>query len=129
MKNILNNIINIVASAVMIFFAIPKLLAKPQSVAGFEQFEKVIYLNADVFRIFTGIAEFGIAILLLAFLFSKNHTIGKLAYLILLLTMITALGLEFFARPEPKMLLVIIAIILASASAYRLKSISHIQKS
>ncbi len=129
MRNILNTTINIVASGLMIFFAVPKLLAKPQSVAGFEQFEKAIYLNADFFRIFTGVSELALAILLLAFIFTKNNTFGKLGYSFLLITMVTALGLEFFARPEPKMLLVLIAIFLALASIYRLKTIFNTQTS
>jgi hypothetical protein len=37
--------------------------------------------------------------------------------------MITALGLEFFARPEPLIVLVIISFILALLSLYKLKTL------
>ena len=128
MKKIIDQIINIITIAVMTFFAIPKLLAKPQSTAGFNQFEKVIHLDADFFRIFTGISELSLALLVLIFIFNKNETIGKIAYTFLLVTMVTALGLEFFARPEPKTVLVIIAIFLALLSIYKLKSINKLPK-
>lgn len=119
-----NQVINFAVIAVMTIFAIPKLLGKPQSIEGFKQFENAIHLNADFFRIFTGISELGMALLFLVFAINKNTTIGKIAFLFLLITMITALGLEFFARPEPKIVLVIIAILLAVVSVYRLKSLN-----
>ncbi|WP_055443091.1 DoxX family protein [Lacinutrix himadriensis] len=125
MKNIKDQIINIIAIGLMTFFAIPKLLGKPQSVAGFNQFEKALYIDADFFRIFTGISEIGLALLILFFAIQKNKTIGKIAYTLLLITMITALSLEFFARPEPKIVLVIIAVILALLAIYKLKNIKQ----
>ncbi|WP_111707068.1 hypothetical protein [Lutibacter citreus] len=125
MQNIKYQIINIITILIMTFFAIPKLLGKPQSVAGFKQFENAIHLNADFFRIFTGISELGLAILVLVFAFNKNITIGKLAFSFLLITMITALGLEFFARPEPKLILVIIAVVLALFAIYRLRTFNQ----
>ena len=123
MKNITNQSINIVIIGIMTFFAIPKLLGKPQSIEGFKQFENAIHLNADFFRIFTGISELGLVILFLIFAINKNTTLGKIAFSFLLITMFTALVLEFFARPEPKNVLVIIAVILAVVSVFRLKTI------
>lgn len=123
MKNITNQSINIVIIGIMTFFATPKLLGKPQSVEGFKQFENAIHLNADFFRIFTGISELGLALLFLIFVINKNRALGKIAFSFLLITMITALALEFFARPEPKIILVIIAVILAVISIFRLKTI------
>lgn len=128
MKNITNQGINIVIIGVMTFFAIPKLLGKPQSIEGFKQFENAIHLNADFFRIFTGISELGLALLFLIFAINKNTTIGKIAFSFLSITMITALVLEFFARPEPKIVLVIIAVILALVSFYRLKTLKQASK-
>lgn len=124
MKNIKHQIINVVIIGVMTIFAIPKLVGKSQSVEGFKQFENAINLNADFFRIFTGISELGLALLFLIFAINKNTTIGKLAFFLLLITMITALLLEFFARPQPKNLLVIIAAILVVLSIYRLKTMT-----
>ena len=126
MKNIINQGINSVILVVMTFFAIPKLLGKPQSIEGFKQFENAIHLDADFFRIFTGVSELGLALLFLTI--NKNTTIGKMAFSFLLITMITALGLEFFARPEPKIILVIIAVILAVVSVYRLKTMKQASK-
>ena len=128
MKNIINQGINIVIIGVMTFFAIPKLLGKPQSIEGFKQFANAIHLNADFFRIFTGISELGLALLFLIFVVNKNTTIGKIAFSFLLITMIAALVLEFFARPEPKNILVIIAAIIAVVSVYRLKTINQALK-
>tara|TARA_R110002096_G_scaffold186967_2_gene366153 strand:- start:373 stop:771 length:399 start_codon:yes stop_codon:yes gene_type:complete len=128
MKNIINQGINSVILVVMTFFAIPKLLGKPQSIEGFKQFENAIHLDADFFRIFTGVSELGLALLFLIFTINKNTTIGKMAFSFLLITMITALGLEFFARPEPKIILVIIAVILAVVSVYRLKTMKQASK-
>lgn len=120
MEKIISQIINGLSILTMAFFSIPKLLAKPTSVAGFQQFEKAIHLNADFFMIFTGISELSMALLILYFAISKKIKIGLVAYAFLLITMISALGLEFFARPEPKMVLVIIAIVLALFSVYQL---------
>jgi hypothetical protein len=120
MKKIISIIINVISILAMTFFAIPKLLAKPTSVAGFKQFEKSIHLNADFFMIFTGISELSMALLILYFLIKQKTNIGLFAFAFLLITMISALGLEFFARPEPKMLLVIIAIVLVIFSVYQL---------
>lgn len=120
MEKIISQIINVISILTMAFFAIPKLLAKPTSIAGFQQFEKAIHLNADFFMIFTGISELSMALLILYFAISKKIKIGLVAYAFLLITMISALGLEFCARPEPKMVLVIIAIVLALFSAYQL---------
>ncbi|WP_066224632.1 DoxX family protein [Formosa haliotis] len=123
MKNIINQILNVIAMVAMVFFATPKLLGKPQSVAGFKQFESALGIDADFFMLFTGISELVLAVLLLLFTVTHKKVLGKIAFGFLLITMITALGLEFFARPEPKMLLVVIAIGLASISIYKLKTI------
>ncbi|MDO6596287.1 DoxX family protein [Oceanihabitans sp. 2_MG-2023] len=125
MKYLTNQIINILVSAVMLFFAVPKLLGKPQSVAGFNQFEDAFGIPSDGFRIFTGIAEFALATLFILFAFNKNKTIGKIAFGFLFITMFTALFLEFFARPEPKMMLVSIAIILIVIAIFRLKKLNN----
>ncbi len=120
MKKFWNQITNFIPVIAMIYFAIPKLLGMPRSIAGFKTFESAIHINADFFRIFTGVSELVLATLILIFVFSKNKTIGIFAFAFLLITMITALVLEFFARPEPVTLLVVIALILASISIYKL---------
>jgi|GEM_PF-1629804 len=127
MKTYIRQLINSVSIGLMLFFALPKLLGKPQSVAGFNQFEQAIGLNADFFRLFTGISELSLAVLILIFALKTHKMIGKIAYGALLLTMGVALGLEFFARPEPKYGLVIIAIVLALLSIFQLKTITNQQ--
>jgi hypothetical protein len=117
---IINKIINSISILTMGYFAIPKLLGMPMSVKGFQQFEQTLQINADFFRIFTGLSEISMAILILFFAISQKTRVGIFAYAFLLITMLTALGLEFFARPEPKILLVIIAIVLAIFSVYQL---------
>ncbi len=129
MKNSLVQIINIVTVLTMTYFAIPKLLGKPQSVAGFEQFEKAIQLDAAFFRIFTGIAELSLVLMVLIFAFNRSKQLGTIAYAFLLTTMAVALGLEFFARPAPKILLVIIAIVMATFAILNLNIISKTPKS
>lgn len=120
MIKIASRIINIISMVAMGYFAIPKLLAKPMSVAGFQQFENATQINADFFRVFTGIAEISMVLFILYFSITQKIRVGIFAYAFLLITMISALLLEFFARPEPKMLLVIIAILLALFSVYQL---------
>ncbi|KGL64191.1 DoxX family protein [Polaribacter sp. Hel1_85] len=120
MKKLISQTINAISIFTMLFFAIPKLLAKPTSVAGFKQFEKVIHLNADLFMIFTGISELSMTILILYFAIIQKIKVGIFAYAFLFITMISALSLEFFARPEPKIVLVIIAFVLALFSIYQL---------
>lgn len=117
---IINKIINSISILTMGYFAIPKLLGMPMSVKGFQQFEQTLQINADFFRIFTGLSEISMAILILYFAISQKTRVGIFAYAFLLITMLTALGLEFFARPEPKILLVIIAIVLVIFSVYQL---------
>ncbi|EPR65305.1 DoxX family protein [Cyclobacterium qasimii] len=119
MNKIASKIINIISIVAMGYFAIPKLLAKPMSVAGFEQFENALHINADFFRVFTGLAEISMVLLIIYFAISQEVKIGIFAYAFLFITMITALGLEFFARPEPKIPLVIIAIVLALFSVFQ----------
>jgi prolipoprotein diacylglyceryltransferase len=124
MKNIQYQILNIAIIGILSIFALPKLLGKPQSIEGFKQFENAINLNADFFRIFTGISELGLALLFVIFAINKNRTIGRIAFSFLSITMITALILEFFARPQPKNLLVFIAVLLVVFSIYRLKTLT-----
>lgn len=126
MKKIIPQTINIVSILVLIYFAIPKILGLPRSVAGFTQFESVLGINADFFRIFTGVSEVTMVILILIYAFTGKKIVGKIAFLFLLVTMLTALAIEFFVRPEPAMLLVIVAIVLSIFSIYKLKTIySH----
>jgi len=117
----LHTIGNLVAAGLMLFFAIPKLLGAEKSVKGFEQFESLVPLDPNIFRIFTGSVELIIVILLIIYTFKNKISLGKLAYFLLLATMIGGLIMEFFARPQPVMMLVIIAILLSIFSIYKLK--------
>ena len=116
-----NTISNLVAAGLMLFFAIPKLIGIEKSVKGFEQFKSLVPIDPDIFRVFTGSVELLIAILLITYTIKNTNSLGKLAYFLLLATMIGGLTMEFFARPEPEMMLVVIAIILSVLSIYKLK--------
>jgi len=107
----------------MVFFAVPKLVGAKKSLAGFEQFKSLVPLDPDVFRIFTGTIELSIAILLLLYTFKSKAILGKIAYGALLATMIGGLVMEFFARPQPEMMLVVIAVLLSLLSIVKLKRI------
>jgi len=121
--NLFNKISNLVAAGVMVFFSIPKLLGAEDAIKGFEQFRGFVPLEPDIFRIIAGLTEVTIAILLVVYTFKNKENLGKLAYFLLLSTMFSGLVLEFFARPEPEMTLVIIAIILSGLSIYKLKTL------
>ena len=122
-KLLLNKTSDLLAALLMLFFAIPKLIGAEKSVKGFEQFQSLIPIDPNIFRIFTGSVELIIALLLIFFTINNNKNIGKVAYFLLLSTMIGGLIMEFFARPEPAMMLVIIAILLSILSFFKLKSI------
>ncbi|APG65772.1 hypothetical protein LPB136_10520 [Tenacibaculum todarodis] len=114
---------NLIAALLMLLFAIPKLLGVEKSVKGFEQFKSLVPLDPNMFRIFTGIVELLIALLLIFYTINNKKNIGKIAYFLLLSTMIGGLTMEFFARQKPDYLLVIIAIILSTLSIFKLKTL------
>lgn len=120
-SKILNKGSNIVAAVLMVFFAVPKLLGAEKSIKGFEQFQSLVPLDPNVFRIFTGVVELIIASILIIYVIKNTNNLGKLAYFLLLSTMIGGLTMEFFARPEPVLMLVVIAIFLSILSIFKLK--------
>jgi hypothetical protein len=120
---LIHKIGNYIAAGLMIFFSIPKLIGAEKSRKGFEQFKSLVPLDPDVFRLVTGIIELYIAILLIIYAIKNINNLGKLAYFLLLSTMIGGLIMEFFARPTPDMMLVIIAVLLTALSLYRLKTL------
>lgn len=128
MKKVVNQIINLLSILLLLFFAVPKIIGLPQSMAGFSQFESVLHINADFFRLFTGFSELVIASLILIYVFTKNKMVGTGAFLFLLATMVSALAIEFFVRPQPVLLLVVIAILLTSTSIYKLNNILNYEK-
>lgn len=121
--NMFNKISDLIAAGLMLFFAIPKLIGVEKSVEGFKQFESLVPLDPDVFRVFTGVVEILIAILLIAYAIKKVASLGRLSYFLLLSTMLGGLIMEFFARPKPDMMLVVIAILLSALSIYKLKGL------
>ncbi len=125
MKNtiLIHKIGNYIAAGLMTFFAIPKLIGAEKSIKGFEQFKSLVPLDPDLFRIVTGIIELYIAILLIIYALKNINNLGKLAYFLLLSTMIGGLIMEFFARPTPNIMLVSIAVLLTTLSVYRLKTL------
>ncbi|MDP0492109.1 MAG: DoxX family protein [Verrucomicrobiota bacterium JB023] len=104
-------------------FGFPKLMGDPVSVKGFNDFSPALGLDPDGFRIFTGVAELTNALLLLVSLFLVRFRIWLLAigYGLTLSTMVSGLLIEFFAREEPKMPLVVIAVVFILISAFQLR--------
>ncbi|MEP1487150.1 MAG: hypothetical protein ABJK28_01830 [Algibacter sp.] len=96
-----------------------------RSTEGFIQFEHVLGINPDLFRIFTGMSELIIASLLIIISIKQFKKLSIITYFIVLSTMITALSLEFFVRFQPKIILVIIAILLIIFSSYSLKQLKN----
>lgn len=120
---IFNKVSNLVAAGIMIFFSIPKLTGDEDAINGFAQFESFVPIDINVFRIFAGVAELFIGILLIAYTIKNKENLGKIAYSLLLVTMLSAIVLEFFARPEPEAVLAAIAIFLSGLSMYKLKTL------
>ncbi|MCR1024808.1 DoxX family protein [Cellulophaga baltica] len=120
MNVIKENILNAITIIIMVFFAFPKLTGIPRSIEGFKQFEIALGIPATFFRIFTGISEVALAILLIIAFVYKKQTLEKIAFAFLLITMLSAIVLELLARPEPKLILVAIAVFLAIGAIYKL---------
>ena len=95
-----------------VYFGIPKIIGASASVDGFQQFSAVLGLDPTAFRIFTGITEIGVALLLAASLvvLRGRNLLFLAAYFMTFVTMASGLLIEFVARPVPEMPLVVIAV-------------------
>lgn len=116
------NILTVVTILAIGYFAIPKLIGLEQSVKGFSNFNERIGIPSNVARYLTGVIELVTVILLILSLTLKRkaavtHMIG---YLLLSATMLGGLLTEYLIRPEPKMMLVYIAIALLIIAVYQL---------
>ena len=127
------NTLTVVIILAIGYFALPKLIGLEQSIKGFSNFNQVVGIPNDLARYTTGIIELITAILLVLSLTLKRkaevaHIIG---YLLLSGTMLGGLLTEYLIRPEPKMMLVYIAIALLIIAVYQLlntyalKTIDH----
>lgn len=102
-------------------FALPKLLAYDVSVKTFTYFGEVLPVNGTLFMYLTGVVELLIALLLLGSLIMfKNPKLQNKMQLagfsLLLVTMLTAIGMEQFVRPQPVAFLMTIALSLCAIS-------------
>ena len=109
----LNWVLGVLTIGMFLYFGIPKILGDPASVKGFQDFSPKLGLDPASFRIFTGISEIGVALLLLSSLLVRR---GRLflflaGYFMTFATMASGLAIEFFARTKPAIPLVVIAII------------------
>ncbi|YCM46560.1 hypothetical protein V2O64_11070 [Verrucomicrobiaceae bacterium 227] len=113
---------SILSIAMLVFFAFPKIMGAPQSVAGFNDFSPALGLPARPFMFFTGYLELGIALFFVAALIVRKWHLPAIftAHLLLFGTMATGLLIELFARATPVMPLVIIAIIFATLAALQM---------
>lgn len=114
--------LTVIAIIAIGYFSIPKLIGLEQSVKGFSNFEEVIGIPNDLARYTTGVVELITAILLaLSLTVAKRAETTHIAgYLLLSGTMVGGLLTEFLIRPEPKMMLVYIAIVLLAIAIYQL---------
>ncbi|MGJ8676125.1 MAG: DoxX family protein [Akkermansiaceae bacterium] len=110
--------LSLLSVLMLVYFAIPKITAQPVSLKGFKQFGEVLGLDPLSFMLFTGYTELliAIAITVALFLGAKRHWLTLLSFGTLLGTMGSGLLIEFFVRPEPKILLVVIASIFSLIS-------------
>jgi len=102
----LHKITNLIASALMFLFGIQKIIGVEEAKAAFIQFQEIIGIDADLFRVFTGATEVGIAILLIFATIKQSSKLTFFAYAMLLSTMAGALTVEFFVREQPEIPLV-----------------------
>jgi hypothetical protein len=123
--NILYRFFQGISILAMLFFSIPKLTAQAPSVKGFTQFAEVLPVDPYLFMYATGTVELSIVILLLTGLVAELKKItgplrytSLLAFVLLLCTMLAALLIEFFVRPAPEFMLVVIALILSIGSVF-----------
>lgn len=109
--------------ATFVYFALPKILGSPISVKGFNQFSPLLGLNPDGFRIFTGVTELALALVLSgALLLARPRMLlTVVGYLMTLATMAAGLYIEFFVRVQPAMMLVVIAFVLIIIALFQLK--------
>ncbi|WP_396596370.1 DoxX family protein [Dokdonia sp. R86516] len=115
-------ILTIITIVAIGYFALPKLIGLEQSVKGFSNFNEVIGIPNNIARYVTGIVELITAILLILSLTltRKREVTHILGYLLLTGTMLGGLLTEYLIRPEPKMMLVYIAIALLIIAVYQL---------
>ncbi|AEE20956.1 DoxX family protein [Dokdonia sp. 4H-3-7-5] len=116
------NILTVVTILAIGYFAIPKLIGLEQSIKGFSNFNERIGIPNNIARCVTGVVELITAVLLLLSLTlkSKREVTHILGYLLLTGTMLGGLLTEYLIRPEPKMMLVYIAIALLIIAVYQL---------
>ena len=118
-----NTISNLVAAGLMLFFSMTKLVGGEEVKANFKLMESLVPIDIDVFRMFTGVVELSIGLLLIMYTLKNKDSIGKLAYVLLIGTMAGALVMEFVAKPEPMIMMAVLAVILFALSAYKLKTL------
>ena len=121
--NILQKGLNLVAAVVMLFFSILKLIGKQDVIENFKLMESFVPIDINVFRIFTGVVELSIALLLILYTIKNIDNLGKLAYTLLIGTMVGALVMEFVAKPEPMIVMAVLAVLLLALSVYKLKTL------
>lgn len=116
-------LLHFIIVGVLLRFAIPKISGQRVSVEGFNEMSRSLPVSSDFFRVFTGVTELTIAFLSILFLllsfgkinflsplYKYKRSISIAANGLLLATMSGALLAEFYARDNPKYLLVYIAV-------------------
>ncbi len=118
----ISTILTVIVAIAIGLFALPKLIGLEQSIKGFSNFKKITGIPNNLARYATGVIELLTTILLIASITVKKKAeiTHIISYLLLSATMLGGLLTEYLIRPEPKMALVIIAIVILSISVYQL---------
>ncbi|CAM4403529.1 hypothetical protein VIAG107301_15315 [Vibrio agarivorans] len=107
----------------MMKFAMPKLVGNPISIKTFDYFATVLPVDGDSYRLFVGLLELGVGLLLIVNIFiadrAKNAYAIYVSYFLLTGVCIGALFHEYFVRPEPVAFLVQLSVIFLFVAAFQ----------
>lgn len=124
LKKTLNTLISLASAIFMLNFAIPKLSASEVSVKSFTQFAHVLPLDGEAYMYFVGVLELIVALIFIISLLIGDRKIkAKITLLGIFLltgTLLGALATEFFVRPEPIGMLVLLSSIFITTSIVQL---------
>lgn len=119
---IIDAVFSLLSTAMLVYFAIPKVTSSEMSLKGFSNFSPALGLDPLPFMLFTGYLEFAIAAIFVVglILLRTKPLLLWIANFLLLGTMATALFIELFARTQAVGMLVVIAIVFAAMAVIQL---------
>lgn len=117
-------VLALLLALLMLFFAVPKLMAWPVSVMLFERINTDMGWQGNWFRILTGVVELATGLLLLAGISKapRRRPVYTLGLLMLAGTMLGALVVEVWLRPGEDWILTLLAAVLLGTAAWLLRN-------